>query len=565
MNGPMKNKTLLTDGGNTHAHRTVHLEVVGAGERDRPRSHRLASRQAEPQRHVSIRVRRGRRTPRPSGQNWKWDAPSWCWSRSPGLALSSSPAHWMALLGLCAGLHLISITWAADIALGGTESFRRSASPRLTIHEWGTFTALQDEQGRAISGINTDDQPLPDFVHRLAQYLMIPATELAPAFFKGAPQCHPDVTMRLETPVVYFYPPAGAPLPMKLTIQASFREGWLTEYYPNAAADAPGVRENSFTFGPLNPSVRGRLEWKDLLVGREPSFRETTSAVWLAPREVNAAGVAATYPALAAAESERYLFYRGVAHLDAPLRVVRTPSDGQLTIRAQIDERLGLKGPLTMSALWLVDVRMDGAVAFRSFPPVSLAGGATRVLATAPGQFKDAEFSKPNFENLMAAMQTALVRDGLFEDEAKALLNTWQQAYFKSPGMRLFFLVPREWTDSVLSLDTSVPSDISRTMVGRIELVSPDHRRLLETLVSSSPSSKTWLNDVGSEAWGPLMRAETTLAALGFVAPPDYQAYLDLGRFRNALILDAQTQQPSIRLGAFIQQYGLAYFKPSGS
>ena len=36
----------------------------------------------------------------------------------------------------------------------------------LIVHEWGTFTALQDESGRAIGGININDEPLPKFIHR---------------------------------------------------------------------------------------------------------------------------------------------------------------------------------------------------------------------------------------------------------------------------------------------------------------------------------------------------------------------------------------------------------------
>jgi hypothetical protein len=35
----------------------------------------------------------------------------------------------------------------------------------LIVHEWGTFTTLQDENGRELSGINVDDEPVPKFVH----------------------------------------------------------------------------------------------------------------------------------------------------------------------------------------------------------------------------------------------------------------------------------------------------------------------------------------------------------------------------------------------------------------
>jgi hypothetical protein len=35
----------------------------------------------------------------------------------------------------------------------------------------------------------------------------------------------------------------------------------------------------------------------------------------------------------------------------------------------------------------------------------------------------------------------------------------------------VFYLVPREWTDYFLPLELSVPADVTRVIVGRIDLV----------------------------------------------------------------------------------------------
>ncbi len=40
-----------------------------------------------------------------------------------------------------------------------------SAAEKLVVHEWGTFTSLQDENGRQLGGINVDDEPVPSFVY----------------------------------------------------------------------------------------------------------------------------------------------------------------------------------------------------------------------------------------------------------------------------------------------------------------------------------------------------------------------------------------------------------------
>ena len=35
---------------------------------------------------------------------------------------------------------------------------------------------------------------------------------------------------------------------MKLDVHVDFRGGWLTEFYPNAKADAPGLKQGDFRF-----------------------------------------------------------------------------------------------------------------------------------------------------------------------------------------------------------------------------------------------------------------------------------------------------------------------------
>ena len=63
----------------------------------------------------------------------------------------------------------------------GLASLASAGDPRpavdrnsLVIHEWGTFTCLQDETGRAIPGVNTDDERVPNFVHRLSDLIQNP-------------------------------------------------------------------------------------------------------------------------------------------------------------------------------------------------------------------------------------------------------------------------------------------------------------------------------------------------------------------------------------------------------
>ena len=478
-----------------------------------------------------------------------------------------------------------------------------AGNDRLVIHEWGTFTCLQDEAGRPVAGVNSDDEPVPAFVHRISDLIPRPS-QLAPVYDKGVPRSHRQVRMRLETPVVYFYPPAGLRQPLHATVQIGFQGGWLTEYYPKANVSAPGLQNGNFRFAGLTPKTLGTLEWNDLTInpigvaddGRGDKLPETNAAVWLAPREVRAATVR-----VPGGEAEKYLFYRGVGNLPSPITVTRTLNNDGLVIREDVPAHLGLRGPLAIRAIWLVHVREDGSVAFRSLGSARLTGESGRELATSPVDFagtvnspnakgpdaKDQDkngpskreskpatealidnYSPKNLAALRVQMRRELIADGLFDDEADAMLKTWELAYFKSPGLRLFYLLPQQWTDAVLPLHCSLLAEVSRTMVGRIELVTPRQRVLLKEIGAASVSKINWFHEAlqghpdRNRIYAQLWEGKSRFQDLAISIPPDYQAYIDLGRFRNALILDERTRNPNSGIGRFADTYRLEYYTP---
>ena len=164
---------------------------------------------------------------------------------------------------LRAALVLSLVAASVPASPGGTDA--SPAADGLVVHEWGTFTVLQDETGKPVGGINTDDEPLPDFVHNLNNQLNGPASPLPAVHFKGVPRNHPDVYTRLETPVIYFYPPGDKP--MTLDVEVRFPAGWLTQFFPDAAVTADGQTRDGFKFGPLGYKSSGTLTWKNLRVG----------------------------------------------------------------------------------------------------------------------------------------------------------------------------------------------------------------------------------------------------------------------------------------------------------
>jgi hypothetical protein len=439
----------------------------------------------------------------------------------------------------------------------------------LVVHEWGTFTSLQNEAGESIGRINTDDEPVPSFVHRINYSLLVERTEVPPAYrnSKGTPSFHPDVTLRLETPVLYFHLPQGQRQLRGVTVQARFRGGWLSEFYPDAAADAPGATDITTGFGPLRPDTVGTLVWKDLEVGANGTGPVTAEHVWTAPRAVHAQTVRT-----ARGETEKFLFYRGVAHIDAPLAAVQDVHAGQLVLRSRLASGLAGQSPLQASGAWLVDVRADGTVAFRLIPPLVL-GSADPVVATVSTRFEPRDYDRANSARLGASLRQALVAAGLFGDEAGALLSTWDLSYFKSAGMRLFFLVPRAWTDFYLPLEVSADSQITRVMVGRIELVTPEERRGLDEIGQMSAQDVTAEADrmraslraaetADQRRFQEVLAGKLQMRAAGVSIPRAYRLYLALGRFRGALVLDEASRHPTPGIKALISAYGLGGYQP---
>lgn len=433
------------------------------------------------------------------------------------------------------------------------------SSDQLIVHEWGTFTTLQDETGAQVRGINVDDEPVPHFVHQ--QQLVLPPGEMPLSMAKGIVGLHPDVVVRLETPVLYFYPPRDRPR-LSLDVSVSFDGGWLTEYFPDAKVAGMSPVTGFRGFPPMTPKARGSLTWSGLQVGGSAEGPATDSHIWLAPRRVSAASVTT-----ATGEIERYLFYRGVGNLPVPLTVRRAKEDaGKLVLTA--DQPL--------STVVLVDVRDDGAVAFRNAGDVR--PGAD---VTLPLSFSADDYQAAGVGRLRSALIPALIRDGLFEEEAEAMMNTWESAYFRQPGTRVFYLVSDAWTDRRLPLDIkevgatenlrAKAPRIERAMIGRVELVMPVHRELLRTIAATRPQPSTWINEAWKEAqaagaasaqYRTLVDINTGLKSFlksEIRVPPEYRAYLKLGRFRNALVLDELKQRPTEQLRAFATTYGIRY------
>ena len=106
-------------------------------------------------------------------------------------------------------------------SLAGWTTDEQHTAPDLTVHEWGTFTAIAGKDGRAVEWLPLG---LPRFP---------PSTDL-PQFVEHSNGVNFKLglrgTIRMETPVLYFYSPRA----LTVSAKVSFAKGLITEWYPHA-------------------------------------------------------------------------------------------------------------------------------------------------------------------------------------------------------------------------------------------------------------------------------------------------------------------------------------------
>ncbi|HEX4683346.1 MAG TPA: hypothetical protein VH277_11580 [Gemmatimonadaceae bacterium] len=353
---------------------------------------------------------------------------------------------------------------AVLLAAGSAAAFATHPAPtrahstgQLVVHEWGTITTRHAANGVAEGGLNRLDsyEPLPNFVHRFevadrGGYHRVPLSKTSDG------EARPDVTMRLETPVLYFHTAPGDSIP-PFDVTVDFRGGVLNEFYPNAVASASG-----WDGARLRGDVVGTLQWHGVTLRDHVQTLQTPDHVWLAPRAVD------SRPVTIGRESEQYIFYRGMANLEA---VLRTDFAGnELRLRGPRDSRWFTGPTAALGRVWVLDVRRDGTSAFRESDSLTLVRGDTTRELTRFRDFADTDYSRATLERLRASMHRALVGRGLYDDEATAMLETWKHNYFLEPGLRVFYIAPIDWVSFHLPLRISVPHTLTRVIVGRVDL-----------------------------------------------------------------------------------------------
>ena len=338
---------------------------------------------------------------------------------------------------------VVLATLAAGVALPVAVAVQ---SPPLTVHEWGTFTAIAGPDGQAMQwlplGGPTD---LPCFVetYKNRQVKVRLTTDAGPLVDYETARSGLKGTVRMETPVLYFY----ADAPTRASVSVTFPHGLFTEFYPHADVLQTPSYANVLQTQPSCPA-RISWPWVDVRPGAAPVLPgDQSRSHYYAARETDAA------PVQAAGQDEKFLFYRGVAGFRPPIAT---------TLEATGAIRVRNLSQHAMPAV-VMYTRHAGRIGYRWH--AGLEAGAEAVLA--------APTLDGSLDGLRQALERTLVAAGLYQKEARAMVETWRDDWFND-GTRIFYFVPAPDVDAILPLQIQpTPAAVVRAFVGRMEVITP--------------------------------------------------------------------------------------------
>ncbi|MEZ4371853.1 MAG: hypothetical protein R3B07_13550 [Polyangiaceae bacterium] len=341
---------------------------------------------------------------------------------------------------------------ASGSAAGGSGSQSSSGGTTNTqafvVHEWGTFTSMISAQGSLkagaeLPGMHHEDEPLPSFVLGRS-----PGAD----FGKAMESLPGPVTQKMETPVLYFYSDQA----LKVDVDVTFKDGIISQWYPDASSFWPPVGEAAAFSG-------GNMRWQVQLApgDTEAPIPVAEDDIWAPSRNV------ASVPVRAAGAIEQFIFYRGLGDFSVPLSY--EVDFDSVSVKNNSEQRI--------PAAFYLNLHDGGGLVT---PLGSIEPGGSVVAQGGPKE-RDLDAYVLNAKDVV---KSALVDSGLYADEAQAMVDTWAKSYFLTPGRRLLYVLPREWTDALLPIQIApTPDQLVRTLVGRVELLTGDREtELMGTL-----------------------------------------------------------------------------------
>ena len=183
-------------------------------------------------------------------------------------------------------LVLVTLVLLSLSSMGATRAPSTRMPAPLTVHEWGTFTSVAGPDGSATDwdALGCKDD-LPTFVNDFG--------------YRGF-KWRVTGTVRMETPVIYFYSQEA----LDARVRVTFPHGLITEWYPHAdyqvyqtrPADghAQKLGANLAGIDTTLKTLSGAIEWNNIRIEPRADHAfplESAASRYYAARETDAAPI----------------------------------------------------------------------------------------------------------------------------------------------------------------------------------------------------------------------------------------------------------------------------------
>lgn len=297
----------------------------------------------------------------------------------------------------------------------------------LIVHEWGIFTSLHSSTGERLSGLHLDEGEGKFPTHTLPPLQKAPQNALS----------------KIESGL-YLY---STTVP-KVSIDIGFPNGIMHQWYPQRNGGESWSSSQEINF---SKEYNGLISWDNILLlpadnseafskelGTWQAFRNTKSNKLKAKDEV-----------------EKFLFYNAVGKLDVLLSF-QFKSDKELLIENKSDKNIPY--------LFVYEKNDDGGNVWwtGSLDKKGSKTCTTTISSISYVNAKAEEFGK------------ALIKEGLYSEEAEAILKSFEHNWLKKNGFRVFYIFPKEDMDDILPTNISPrATDYQRVFIGKCEILMP--------------------------------------------------------------------------------------------
>ena len=302
----------------------------------------------------------------------------------------------------------ISLLLISLVAVAMTNSAGNEPVEDYVVHEWGTFTSISGSDGELLDGLFIEEERLPGFVLDLH----MPVVKGMKFNRGGFPRNDLNgVNIKMETPVIYFY----SDKEREVDVNVQFKGGLINQWYPAAEGKTRKIESGGKPFNMFNEldfrkNYSDALDWKVKVLDPKSYLSYTSPQGMETPTWVNPRFTDANMLQIGKSR-EKFIFYRGLARFEQPFKVT-AQSSSQITLQNTGSDEISFAMVYEFTKDKKAKVWWTG----------KLDGKKQQVVNK-----KELDVDQSIHEEFL----NGLVKAGLYEKEAKSMLETWRHSYFE--------------------------------------------------------------------------------------------------------------------------------------